>query len=40
MRKEAKMFAGAVIASTALFGIGTTPALFIFGFIWLVFGDG
>lgn len=37
--KPAPMFVGAVLISTALFGIMSTPALFIFGFAWLVFGE-
>jgi len=39
MTKEAVMFSSSVIISTLLFGLGTTPALFIFGFIWLLWGE-
>lgn len=39
MRKEALMFVGSTVISIVLFGIASVPALFIFGFAWLVVGN-
>jgi len=39
MRKESLMFVGSVIASVYMAGAIATAGLFVFGFVWLVYGD-
>jgi hypothetical protein len=39
MRKESLMFAGSAIASIYFVGAASIVGLFVFGFVWLIYGD-